>query len=159
MGVPGQRDRTAGGGRHHAGIGIDAAYRVGVPAFRAARVKQEVVKVPEHEVVVALVGPQPAVAGRVELEQNSAFDQQGEQLDPGKAVLPAEPLERLRRRQHGEGGGNLRIADPEQRAGARRFQHHVVAAPAQIREPRQDEHVGLAELRRSAANSREPAAR
>src|SRR5262249_30760408 len=39
---------------HDARIRIDSAQRIGVSAFRAARVKQEIVKVPENEVVVAL---------------------------------------------------------------------------------------------------------
>ncbi len=41
------------------------------------------------------------------------------------------------------------LADLEQRAGARRFQHHLVAAPAHVGKPRQDENVGIAEPRRS----------
>jgi hypothetical protein len=53
----------------------------------------------------------------------------------------------LRRRQQGHGRGNVGITNPEQRACSRRFQDHLVAAPAQICEPRQDENVGLAELR------------
>ena len=93
--------------------------------------------------------PQVAVAGGIDLEQDLAIHQQGEKLDPGKAILPAEPSDLLRRGQHGEGGRNLRIADPEQRAGARRFQHHLVAAPPQVGEARQDENVGIAERRRS----------
>ena len=120
-----------------------------MPAFRAARVEQEIVKVPKHEVVVALGGAQAAVAGGVDLEKDLAIHQQGEKLESRKTVLPAELFDLLRCGQHGEGGRNLRIADPEQRAGARRFQHHLVAAPPHIREPRQDENIGIAELRRS----------
>ena len=56
-------------------------------AFRAARVEQEIVKIPENEIVVALVRPQAAVAGSVDLEQDLAIDQQGEQLEPRKTVL------------------------------------------------------------------------
>ena len=33
---------------------IEPAQRVGVPAFRAARVEQKIVKIPENEIVVAL---------------------------------------------------------------------------------------------------------
>ena len=135
--------------RHDAGIGINAAQRVGVSAFRAARVEQKIVKVPENEVVVTLGRSQPAVAGSVDLEKDLAIDQQSEKLDPRKTVLPAQPFDLLRCRQHGQGGRNLRIANLEQRAGARRFQDHLVAAPSHVCEPRQDENVGIAELRRS----------
>ena len=120
-----------------------------MPAFRAARVEQKIVKVPENEVVVALGRSEAAVAGGVDLEKDLAIHQQGEKLDPGKTVLPTEPFDLLRCRQYGDGGRNLRIANLEQRAGARRFQHHLVAAPPHVREPRQDENVGIAELRRS----------
>ena len=41
----------------------------------------------------------------------------------------------------------LGIADPEQRGGARRFQDHLVAAPAQIGKPRQHDQIGAAERR------------
>src|SRR5262249_51988402 len=73
---------------HDARIRIDSAQRIGVSAFRAARVEQEIVKVPENEVVVALGRPQPTVASRVDAEQDLAIHQQGEELNPGKAVLP-----------------------------------------------------------------------
>ena len=68
-------------------------------AFRAARVEQEIVKIPENEVVVALGRPQAAVAGVVDLEQDLAIHEQGEQLEPGKTILPSEPSDRLR---HGQ---------------------------------------------------------
>ena len=64
------------------GIGINSAQRVGVPAFRAARVEQKIVKVPENEVVVTLGRSQAAVAGGVDLEKDLAIDQQGEKLEP-----------------------------------------------------------------------------
>ena len=118
-------------------------------AFRAARMEQKIVEVPEHEIVVALGRPQPAVARWIDLEKDLAVDKQSEKLDPGKTVLPAQLLDRLRRRQHGQRRGNFGIANPEQRAGSRRFQDHLVAAPAQISEPRQGENVGVTELRHS----------
>ena len=119
-----------------------------MPAFGAARVEQKIVKIPENEVVVALGRPEAFVAGGVDLEEDLAIDEQSEKLDPGKTVLPAEPFDLLRRGQRGHGGRDLRIANPEQRAGARRFQNHLVAAPPQVCEPRQDENVGIAERRR-----------
>ncbi len=75
-----------------------------------------------------------------------AIQQQSEQLDPRKVALPPELFDFLRCSQQGDGGRDLRIADFEQRAGARRFQHHLVAAPSQICEPRQHDNVGVAEL-------------
>ncbi len=128
---------------------INSAKRVGVSAFGAARVEQKIVKVPKNEVVVALRRPQAVAASGVDLEKDLAIQQQSEKLDPRKTVLPTQLFDLLRRGQHGQDGRNLRIADFEQRAGARRFQHHLVAAPSHVREPRQDESVGIAELRRS----------
>ena len=123
-----------------------AGWRVGP---RAARVEQKVVKVPKNEVVVTLGRSQAAVASGVDLEKDLAIHQQGEKLDPRKIGPPTEPSDLLGCSQYGDGGRNLRIANSEQRAGARRFQHHLVAAPSHVREPRQDENVGIAELRRS----------
>ncbi len=95
--------------------------------------------------------PRPAAGRcrrRVDLEQDLAIHQQGEEFEPGKTVLPPQLFDLLRRGEPGQRGRDLRIADLEQGAGARRFQHHLVAAPSHIREPRQDERVGIAELRR-----------
>ena len=110
--------------------------------------EQQIVKVPENEVSVALGGSQVAVFGGIDPEEDLAIRQQGEKLDPGKAVLPAQSPDALRRGQHGERGRDLRIANPEQRSGARRFQHHRVAAPPHVGETRQDENLGIAERRR-----------
>jgi hypothetical protein len=132
---------------HDARIRIGSAGGVGVPTLHAARVEQKIVEIPEHEAVVALGRPQAAVGGRIDVEKDLAVHQQGNKLDPEKTVLPTELSDLLRRRQQGDGGRNLRIADPEQGAGARRFEDHFVAASPQIREPRQDEDVVLAELR------------
>ena len=61
-----------------------------MPARRAARVEQQIVKVPENEVGVALGGTQVAIVGGIDLEEDLAIHQQGEKLDSGKAVLPAQ---------------------------------------------------------------------
>ena len=83
--LPGQRGRTAGGGGISAGIGINSAERVGLPALGAVGVEQEIVKIPEHEVVVALGRAQAFAAGGVDLEQHPAIHQQREKLGiPGK---------------------------------------------------------------------------
>src|ERR1700686_3138730 len=118
-------------------------------AFRAARVEQKIVKVPKNQVVVTLGRPEVTVASDVDLEKDLAIHQQGEKLDPRKTILPTELFDLLGRRQYGDGARNLRIANFEQCAGARRFQDHLVAAPSHVREPRQDDNVGVAELWRS----------
>ena len=115
--------------------------------FAAARVEQEIVKIPKHQVLVALGKPRTAGASGIDLEQNLAIEQQSEQLKPEKRLLPAQLLDRLRRGERGERGCNPCIADLEQRASARGFQHHVVAAPAHIGKARQHENVGIAERR------------
>ena len=63
---------------------INPAQRVGVPAFRAARVEQKIVKIPEDEVVVAFGRAKDFVAGRVDLEEDLAVEEQSEKLDPRK---------------------------------------------------------------------------
>ena len=50
--------------------------------------EQQIVKVPEHEVVVALGGPQAIGVRSVELEKDLAVNQEAEQLHTGKAVPP-----------------------------------------------------------------------
>src|SRR5580704_17585945 len=105
------------GRSYHAGIRKKPAQRIGLPAFRDARVEQEIVKVPEDEMIVALGRSQAFTAAGVDPEKDLAIQQQGEKLDPWKAVLSSELLDLPRRRQQGEGGCNLRVANPEQRTG------------------------------------------
>ena len=131
-----------------ADIRISAAQRIGVPALRAARVENKIVKIPKNEIVVALGRAKALVAGRTDLEKDLAVDEQGEKLEPRKPGLPAQLPDLLRRGQRGQGGRNLRIANLEQCAGARRFQHHLVGAPPHVGETRQHEHVGIAKRRR-----------
>jgi hypothetical protein len=100
-------------------MGIKPARWVGVPALRAAGVEQKIVKVPNNKSVVTLGRPQPIAAGGVDLEKDLAVDQQGEKLEPREAALATEPVDGLRRGQCGQGGCDLRIANLEQRAGAR----------------------------------------
>ena len=128
-------------------IGINSTERVGVPALRAARVEQEIVKVPQNEAVVALANSQAIIPRRVDLENDPAIHQQGEQFVPRKIVLLTELLHRLRCRQQREGNCNFRIANPKQRASQRRFQNHVVAAPPHVSKSRQSEHVSTVQLR------------
>ena len=68
---------------------------------------------------------------------------------PGKPVLPPQRPDVLGRSQRGQEARNPGIDDLEQRAGTWQFQHHIVGTPSQVREPRQDENVGVAELRRA----------
>src|SRR5580693_6571837 len=117
-------------------MGIHSAQRVGVPAFRAARVEQKIVKIPKNKIVIALGRSKAVAAGSVDLDKNLAIEEQGEKLETRKIVLPTQLFDVLRRRQHGQDGGNLRVADFEQRAGARRFEDHLVTAPSHICEAR-----------------------
>jgi hypothetical protein len=133
--------------RNHSDIRIGSAQRIGVPTFRAARVEEEVVKVPKNEAVIAFAQSKLTFAGSADLEEDLAIEEQGEKLDSWKTLLPTQPFDLLRGREHGDGGRNLRIANSEERAGARRFQNHVCAAPSHVREPGEDKSVA-AELGR-----------
>ncbi len=105
--------------------------------------EEKIVKVPENELLIALGQAKLAFAGSADLEKDLAIEEQGEKLDPRKTLLPTQVFDLLWGGKHGDGGRNLRIANSEQRAGARQFQHHLVAAPSHIREPRQNEAVGI----------------
>src|ERR1700731_2547491 len=82
--------------RNGVSMQINSAQRVGVPAFRAARVEQKIVKVPKDEVVVALGRSKATFAGNVDFENDLAIHQQSEKLDPRKPVLPTELFDLLR---------------------------------------------------------------
>ena len=127
---------------------IEPAQRVGMPAFGAAGVKQQVVKIPENQAAVALGWPQAVAARRLDPEENLAIQQQGEQFDSRKTIIPAELSVLAWPLQRGYGGRDRRLENPEQRAGARRLQHEFVVAPSHIGKSRQDKNVGVAERRR-----------
>src|SRR5580704_8812713 len=127
---------------------IGSTERISVPTFRAARVEEKIMKVPKSEAVVTLGQSKPTFASSADLEKDLAMEEQGEKLDPWKTLPLAQVFDLLRGREDGDGGRDLRIANLEQRAGARRFQDHLGAAPSHVREPRDDERVGIAELRR-----------
>src|ERR1700680_4065539 len=59
--------------RYDAHVGINAAQRVGVAAFRAARGEHKIVEIPKNEVVVALARSEAAVASRIDLEKDLAI--------------------------------------------------------------------------------------
>ncbi len=103
-------------------------------------------EIPENEIAVAFIHPKAVAAFRIELEQELAVQQQFEQIEVEGGRVAAKPADLLRLREHSEHGGNAGIANPKQRAGARRFQHHLVAAPAQIGKARQHDGVALAKL-------------
>src|SRR5205823_9712533 len=105
--------------RNGAGMGIYSAQRIGMPAFRAARVEQKIVKIPKNEIVIALGRSKAAAASSVDLKKDLAIEEQSEKLEPRKIVLPTQLFDVKRCRQHGQDGGNLRIADFEHRAGSR----------------------------------------
>ena len=126
-------------------VGIESAQWVGLTAFGAVGVEQKIVKVPKYEVFVTLAGPTAIAA--VDSEEDFAIDQQAEQFQTGKARLPPQPADLLRRGQRGNHAGNSCIANLERRAGTRRFQNHLIAAPSQVGEPRQHDRIGSAKLR------------
>src|ERR1700722_18841653 len=105
-------------------------------------------KVPKYEAVVTLSQSKPAFAASTDLEKDLAIQEQREKLDPRKTFLLTQRFDLLRGREHGDVRRNLRIADFEQCVSAWRFHDHVVAALSHEREPRQDESLGIAELRR-----------
>ncbi len=108
--------------------------------------EHQVVKVPHHEVVVALGRAQIGGVGCIDPQQHVAIQQHGEQRLAQCALASPQRLDRSRRRQRRDRGGDLRIADPDKRRSARRFQHDVVAAPPQIGKSRQHDQIGRAEL-------------
>jgi len=69
-----------------------------------------------------------------DLEKDFAVEKQRQKLDPWEAVGPTELFDLLRHGECGQRCCNRRIANPEQRAGSRRFEDHVVGAPPQIGE-------------------------
>src|ERR1700722_2369016 len=105
-------------------------------------------KVPKSEAVVTLGQSKPTFATGADLEKNLGIQEQRKKLNPRKTFLPAQRFDLLRGREPGDGHRNLRIADSEQRASARRFDDHLGAAPSHEREPRQDERLGIAQLPR-----------
>ena len=148
-----QVDLLAGPGRTHRGqrwndvrIPEGAAKWIGLPALGTPRVKHEIVEIPENEIPIAFIHPKAVAAFRIELEQELAIQQQFEQIEVEGGRVAAKPANPVRPRQRSEGGGNGGIANPKQRPRARRFQYHLVAAPAQISKARQHDGVTLAEL-------------
>src|SRR5450631_2732156 len=101
-----QVDPLAGPGRSHrrqggngARMGVKAAQRISLTAFGAARMKQQVVEIPQHQVLVAFAGATAVIAWLADLEQDLAEQQEGEQLGPGKALETPELGHRLRGRK------------------------------------------------------------
>ncbi|MGC2785191.1 MAG: hypothetical protein WA397_15455 [Roseiarcus sp.] len=119
-----------------------------MPTFRAARMEQKIWKVPKSEAVAALGQSKLGFASAsADLEKYLAVEEEGKKLVPWKTVFPTHLSDLLRDSKQGDDGRDLRIANPEQRGGSRRFEDHLAATPSHVREPRQDESVGSAELR------------
>src|SRR4051812_25277577 len=106
-------------------------------ALGAPRMKQKIMEIPENKIAVAFIHSKAVAAFRIELEQELAVQQQFEQIEVEGGRVAAKPADLLRLRQRSEGGGNGGIANSKQRAGARGFQDHLVAAPGQISKTRQ----------------------
>jgi hypothetical protein len=96
--------------------------------------KQQIVKIPEHEMPVALGRSRAAFAG-ARLEENSTIEKEPEEFGRQRGAGPvAEVSDLLGRRECRQGGGYKGIANPEQGACARRFENEVFGAPPQIGE-------------------------
>src|SRR5579871_2146555 len=113
----------------------------------AARVEQQVVKIPEDEIAVALGRPEAALVCSVNPEKDLAIHQQRKKPDPGKAVLAPQLPDLLRFSQPGYEASDLRIANLEQCARPRRFQNQIIAAAPHVREPGQHHNIAVAQLR------------
>ncbi len=101
-----------------------------MPALCAARVKQQIVEVPKNKIVITLGSTETGIFVRgIYLEKDLAIHQQSEKFESGKVVLPAEAFDLPRCSKHNQGSRNLWIDNFEQRPGARRLQHHLVASP------------------------------
>ena len=87
-------------------------------AFGAAGMKKQIVKVPEEQVVVAFGCSQVLVLGSC-LEKDVAVKEERQQLDARETIGLAQLFDTLRGSQRRQGGGDGRIANPEQGAGAR----------------------------------------
>ena len=117
-----------------------------MPAFRATRMKEKIVEVPKDEVPVALIDPQPVAPG-IGLEKDPTVEEQSEKLGARKVILPAQLLDLSRHRQHGQSGSNLRIADLEQGASVRQFEHQLASAPPHVSQARENKTIRSADLR------------
>ncbi len=126
---------------------ISSAHRIGMPPFGAARVEQKIVKIPQHQVVIALGPAQAAFRAFPRLERHLAVNQQAKELCPREPLLLAQLSNLLRRGQHRHEARGLRIADLEQSARAWRFQHHSGLAAVHIGEAREDDPIGIVQLR------------
>ena len=120
-----------------------------MPPFAAARMEQKIVKIPKHELIVTLDPAEAAIATGLDLENNLAVNEQGEELNFGKNILSTQLRDLMRRRKNGQSGRDVRIAYPKQRAGTRRFEDHLSIASPHVSEPRQNESARLGERRHS----------
>ena len=98
----------------------------------AAGVKQQVMKIPQNKAAVPFGRSQPLVVIGVDHKQYLAINQQGQQLEAGKAAFAAQLSHCLWFGQARNRGRNFGVTKPEQRPSARGFQHRVGAAPPHI---------------------------
>ena len=140
--------------RYQTGIRIKSAQRIGLPALGAVGVEQQ-----DRE------NPRERDCRR----PRSLAGHRRRQLDLEQDLGNPPAMRAVRRRENPscrrnfliccgadrtrQAAATFGIANPEQRAGARRFQHHLVAAPPQIGEPRQHDHFGSRRALALAANN------
>jgi hypothetical protein len=78
---------------------INSAEWIGVAALGAARVEKKIVKVPENEVGVTLRRSKAVVGSTLNLEKHPAINQQRQEFNAGKTVLPTKLFDLARRRK------------------------------------------------------------
>ena len=108
--------------------------------------EQQVVEIPEHEIVVAFVGAQAVAAGGdpETASRNPVTVQSARRPEnhPAAAACRASAVSLVTASAAATFGSQILNNAP----GAGRFQDHIVAAPPQIGEPRQRDPLGAAEL-------------
>ena len=75
---------------------ISTADWIGVAAFGAARVKQEIVEIPERKVRVPFRLPQVTAAAPIDFDENVTVEQKREEIDPPKTDLVPQPFDLTR---------------------------------------------------------------
>ena len=103
--------------RDHSDMRVDATHGIGVAPLRAARVEQQIVELPNGEVVIVLA--HAAFVSCIRIDNHLASHQQCQECDPRRAVPQSQLFDLLRRGERREKRRELRIADPEQGACAR----------------------------------------
>src|SRR4051794_41486287 len=98
-------------------------------ALGAARMKQEIMEIPENKIAVAFIHPKAVAAFRIELEQELTIQQQFEQIEVEGGRVAAKPADLVRPRQRSDGGRNGGGANSKQGPCPPGVHAHPLAAP------------------------------